>query len=58
MITGGKMKQTGKGMIASRATLLMGFIDDVELLLDSTGKLIQVKSASRVGQCTGTVHSL
>jgi uncharacterized protein (DUF1499 family) len=52
------MKQTGKGMIASRATLLMGFIDDVELLLDSTGKLIQVKSASRVGQCTGTVHSL
>jgi len=31
-------------------TPVMGFIDDVELLFDRTGKLIQVKSASRVGQ--------
>ena len=31
-------------------TPLMGFIDDVELLFNRTEKLIQVKSASRVGQ--------
>lgn len=31
-------------------TPLMGFIDDVELLFNPTGKLIQVKSASRIGQ--------
>jgi len=31
-------------------TPVMGFIDDVELLFDRTGMLIQVKSASRVGQ--------
>ena len=31
-------------------TPLMGFIDDVELLFDRKKQLIQVKSASRVGQ--------
>lgn len=31
-------------------TPLMGFIDDVELLYDRKKQLIQVKSASRVGQ--------
>jgi uncharacterized protein (DUF1499 family) len=31
------------------ATPLMGFVDDVELAVDATGGVIQVRSASRVG---------
>ena len=31
------------------ATPLMGFVDDVELAVDTTGGVIQVRSASRVG---------
>lgn len=42
--------ETENYLYAEFKTKLMGFVDDVEFLLDPSAKVIQVRSASRLGQ--------
>ncbi|MEO8891401.1 MAG: DUF1499 domain-containing protein [Coleofasciculaceae cyanobacterium] len=42
--------ETNNYLYAEFTSKLMGFVDDVEFLLDDNAKVIQVRSASRLGQ--------
>jgi uncharacterized protein (DUF1499 family) len=42
--------ETENYLYAEFATKLMGFVDDVEFLVDNNAKVIHVRSASRLGQ--------
>ena len=42
--------ETENYLYAEFTTKLMGFVDDVEFLLDDTAKVIHVRSASRLGK--------
>ncbi|MDB9513598.1 DUF1499 domain-containing protein [Kamptonema animale CS-326] len=42
--------ETNNYLYAEFTSALMGFVDDVEFLLDEESKVIQVRSASRLGQ--------
>lgn len=44
------VKQEGHYLHATYTTRLMGYIDDVEFLLDATSKQLHIRSASRVGR--------
>ena len=43
------VKQDGTYLYAEFESALMGFVDDVEFLLDGSGQQIHVRSASRLG---------
>lgn len=42
--------EAGNYLYAEFTTKLMGFVDDVEFLIDDSAKVIHVRSASRLGQ--------
>jgi uncharacterized protein (DUF1499 family) len=42
--------ETDNYLYAEFTSKLMGFVDDVEFLLDDSAKVIHVRSASRLGQ--------
>jgi uncharacterized protein (DUF1499 family) len=42
--------ETENYLYAEFTTKLMGFVDDVEFLMDDTAKVIHVRSASRLGK--------
>lgn len=44
------IEQTDNYLYAEFTSFLMGFVDDVEFLLDESAKVIPVRSASRLGQ--------
>jgi uncharacterized protein (DUF1499 family) len=44
------VKETNNYLYLEFTSKLMGFVDDVEFYLDDTGKAIQVRSASRLGE--------
>jgi uncharacterized protein (DUF1499 family) len=44
------IKETNNYLSVQFTSNLMGFVDDVEFYLDDTGKAIQVRSASRLGE--------
>lgn len=44
------IKETNNYLYVEFASKLMGFVDDVEFYFDNDGKLIQVRSASRLGE--------
>ena len=44
------IKETNNYLYVEFASQLMGFVDDVEFYFDSSGKSIQVRSASRFGE--------
>jgi uncharacterized protein (DUF1499 family) len=44
------IKQEGSYLYAEYKSALMGYVDDVELLLDDKARLVHVRSASRLGR--------
>ena len=44
------IKEEGNYLYAEYKSKLMGYVDDVELLLDAKASLVQVRSASRLGR--------
>jgi len=44
------IREEGNYLYAEYASKLMGFVDDVELLLDEKAQLVHVRSASRLGR--------
>jgi uncharacterized protein (DUF1499 family) len=44
------IREEGHYIYAEYKSALMGYVDDVELLLDETTRLVQVRSASRLGR--------
>ena len=44
------VREEGNYLYAEYTSKLMGFVDDVELLLDDKARLVQVRSASRLGR--------
>ena len=44
------IREDGSYLYAEYTSALMGFVDDVELLLDEKARLVQVRSASRLGR--------
>jgi uncharacterized protein (DUF1499 family) len=44
------IKEEGNYLYAEYKSALMGYVDDVELLLDEKARLVQVRSASRLGR--------
>lgn len=44
------IKEEGDYLYAEYKSALMGFVDDVELLLDEKAQLVHVRSASRLGR--------
>ena len=44
------VREEGNYLYAEYTSKLMGFVDDVELLLDEKARLVQVRSASRLGR--------
>ena len=44
------VKETNNYLHVEFASKLMGFVDDVEFYIDNDGKMIQVRSASRLGE--------
>jgi uncharacterized protein (DUF1499 family) len=44
------IKEEGNYLYAEYKSALMGYVDDVELLLDESARLVHVRSASRLGR--------
>jgi uncharacterized protein (DUF1499 family) len=44
------IREEGNYLYAEYTSKLMGFVDDVELLLDEKARLVHVRSASRLGR--------
>jgi uncharacterized protein (DUF1499 family) len=44
------IREEGNYLYAEYKSALMGYVDDVELLLDEKARLVQVRSASRLGR--------
>jgi len=44
------IREDGSYLYAEYKSALMGYVDDVELLLDEKARLVHVRSASRVGR--------
>jgi len=44
------IREEGSYLYAEYKSALMGYVDDVELLLDEKARLVQVRSASRLGR--------
>ncbi|MND03139.1 hypothetical protein D3C83_228210 [compost metagenome] len=44
------IREEGSYLYAEFTSRLMGFVDDVELLLDEKARLVHVRSASRLGR--------
>jgi uncharacterized protein (DUF1499 family) len=44
------IREEGHYIYAEYKSALMGYVDDVELLLDEKARLVQVRSASRLGR--------
>ena len=44
------IREDGNYLYAEYKSALMGYVDDVELLLDESARLVQVRSASRLGR--------
>jgi uncharacterized protein (DUF1499 family) len=44
------IKEEGSYLYAEYQSKLMGYVDDVELLLDDKARLVHVRSASRLGR--------
>ena len=44
------IREEGNYLYAEYSSALMGFVDDVELLLDEKARLVHVRSASRLGR--------
>lgn len=50
------IEETDNYLYAEFQTPLMGFVDDVEFYLDSAANVVQVRSASRLGQSDAGVN--
>jgi len=44
------IREEGNYIYAEYKSALMGYVDDVELLLDESARLVHVRSASRLGR--------
>ena len=44
------VKEEGNYLYAEYKSALMGYVDDVELLLDASARVVHVRSASRLGR--------